>query len=247
MNLSPAQSRYLVTLRPGEAAVAADGMDHPLLVQDARRHGPRGRRRRGLQASPAAVTTVAQRHLRRRVRGQPVHAAATCGRRSARPDHHPGITLWAELSVLAHLTGGRCRSRGPPARPAAGPAVPAAGLRAVARRRCGRRVPDPADPRPGQRTRAGVPRRHGDAGPGDAGNVDVPGAGALAGWCSCRRAPAGDPAQDGRAQTPASRLAGVGGSRRPAIPGSPLTRYAPLACVRHAVRAVASAGQPSSG
>jgi uncharacterized protein len=33
MNLQPAQSAYLVTLRPGEAAVFTDGMDHPLLAR----------------------------------------------------------------------------------------------------------------------------------------------------------------------------------------------------------------------
>src|SRR6202012_5292815 len=33
MNLSPAQSKYLVPLEPGEAAVATDGMDQPLLAR----------------------------------------------------------------------------------------------------------------------------------------------------------------------------------------------------------------------
>jgi len=33
MNMTRAQSRYLVTLAPGEAAVAIDGMDHPLLAR----------------------------------------------------------------------------------------------------------------------------------------------------------------------------------------------------------------------
>ncbi len=33
MNMSGAQSRYLVTLAPGEAAVTIDGMDHPLLAR----------------------------------------------------------------------------------------------------------------------------------------------------------------------------------------------------------------------
>ncbi|HYB49309.1 MAG TPA: helicase HerA-like domain-containing protein, partial [Streptosporangiaceae bacterium] len=33
MNLTKAQSRFLVTLRPGEAAVFADGMDYPLLAR----------------------------------------------------------------------------------------------------------------------------------------------------------------------------------------------------------------------
>ena len=33
MNATPRQSRYLVTLPPGQAAVFADGMDFPVLVQ----------------------------------------------------------------------------------------------------------------------------------------------------------------------------------------------------------------------
>ena len=33
MNMTRAQNRFLVTLRPGEAAVFADGMDYPLLVR----------------------------------------------------------------------------------------------------------------------------------------------------------------------------------------------------------------------
>ena len=33
MNMTPAQNRYLVTLRPGEAAVFVDGMDFPMLAQ----------------------------------------------------------------------------------------------------------------------------------------------------------------------------------------------------------------------
>jgi DNA helicase HerA-like ATPase len=104
MNLSPAQSRYLVTLRPGEAAVAADGMDHPLLVQmpDGTAREARGGPRH--QASPATVATV------RSVTCGAECVASPCTLRDMRAaqraaEHHPGITLWAELSVLAHLTG----------------------------------------------------------------------------------------------------------------------------------------------
>jgi uncharacterized protein len=104
MNLSPAQSRYLVTLRPGEAAVAADGMDHPLLVQMP--DGTAREARAGLrhQASPATVATV------RSVTCGAECVASPCTLRDMRAaqraaEHDPGITLWAELSVLAHLTG----------------------------------------------------------------------------------------------------------------------------------------------
>jgi DNA helicase HerA-like ATPase len=108
MNLSPAQSRYLVTLVPGEAAVAADGMDHPVLVRmpdgTARETWPPGSDLRSNTASPATVATV-----------RSVTCGAECvadpctlrdmraGQRAA--ERHPGITLWAELAVLAHLTG----------------------------------------------------------------------------------------------------------------------------------------------
>jgi hypothetical protein len=33
MNITPAQSQYLVTLTPGEAAVFTDGMDYPVLAR----------------------------------------------------------------------------------------------------------------------------------------------------------------------------------------------------------------------
>jgi DNA helicase HerA-like ATPase len=103
MNLTAAQSRYLVTLRPGEAAVFADGMDHPLLVRM-----PDGTAREASTeaetASPAAI-----------VRPRSITCGAECvGRpctlRDMRVaqralDEYAGIRLWAELSVLGHLTG----------------------------------------------------------------------------------------------------------------------------------------------
>ena len=247
MNLSPAQSRYLVTLRPGEAAVAADGMDHPLLVQmpdgTAReaRAGPRP------QASPATVATV------RSVTCGAECVASPCTLRDMRAaqraaEHHPGITLWAELSVLAHLTGWPMPiPRASLLGPAAGAAVPATGLCPVARRGRGRRVPDPADPGPGQRTRAGVPRGHGDAGPGDSGDVDVPGAGAqVAG----SRAPA--------SSRPGRHDAGVGGAepagRRDAVRplafglAGPSAVERVIAALRHRGRLRVPAGRvPGSG
>jgi uncharacterized protein len=102
MNLTGAQSQYLVTLSPGEAAVHADGMDYPLLARM-----PDGTAR---EAAPSftvpPVSVIARR-------------SATCGtaclaepctlgqmraaQRAAVTD--PRLTLWAELSVLAHLTG----------------------------------------------------------------------------------------------------------------------------------------------
>jgi len=84
--------------------VAADGMDHPLLVQmpdGTAREARAGPRR---QASPATVATV------RSVTCGAECVASPCTLRDMRAaqraaEHHRGITLWAELSVLAHLTG----------------------------------------------------------------------------------------------------------------------------------------------
>ncbi|HEV2934056.1 MAG TPA: ATP-binding protein [Streptosporangiaceae bacterium] len=103
MNMTAAQNRYLVTLRPGEAAVFADGMDYPLLAQMPDGTG----REAGVQAVTATSAGVVQPR------------STTCGADCAgRPctlrdmriaqralDEYPGIRLWAELSVLAHLTG----------------------------------------------------------------------------------------------------------------------------------------------
>jgi len=103
MNMTTAQHRFLVTLRPGEAAVFADGMDYPLLARL-----PDGTSRE--TAARAATVTPA---------GVVRPRSPTCGADCvARPctlrdmrlaqralDEYPAIRLWAELSVLAHLTG----------------------------------------------------------------------------------------------------------------------------------------------
>jgi hypothetical protein len=104
MNLTDDQSRYLVTLVPGEAAVFADGMDYPVL---ARMPDGTGRETRGtghpVKTASALVATRSPT------------CSADCGttpctlgqiaaaQRAAARD--PRITLWAELAVLAHLTG----------------------------------------------------------------------------------------------------------------------------------------------
>ncbi len=103
MNLSAAQSRYLVTLAPGEAAVFTDGMDHPLLVkmQD---HTERERARPPVTASAAAIVGR---------RGPACGAdcvARPCTLRdmsNARRvlETSPAVRLWTELTVLAHLAG----------------------------------------------------------------------------------------------------------------------------------------------
>jgi DNA helicase HerA-like ATPase len=104
INLSDEQSRYVVTLSPGTAAVFSDGMDNPVLVRM-----PDGTQREtGSVAAlgPDALTT---------------HRRATCGTECRRRPcvlteivnarrflGHPDtrwVAVWAELAVLAHLTG----------------------------------------------------------------------------------------------------------------------------------------------
>jgi len=102
MNMTPAQNRFLVTLRPGEAAVFADGMDFPLLARM-----PDGTSREAGQAATATPAGV--------VRPRSVTCGADCAGRPCTLrdmriaqrglEEYPAIRLWAELSVLAHLVG----------------------------------------------------------------------------------------------------------------------------------------------
>jgi hypothetical protein len=111
MNLTPGQSEYLVTLPPGEAAVHADMMDYPLLVRipdgtareaaaDAGTASPGpviGRR------SPTCGTGCLDRPCTLGQMRAAQYAAIT----------DPRLTLWAELTVLAHLTGWAMPRPGP--------------------------------------------------------------------------------------------------------------------------------------
>jgi DNA helicase HerA-like ATPase len=103
MNATPRQSRYLVTLPPGQAAVFSDGMDFPVLVQV----------RDGSERELASTAATAD--ARTVVRPRSGSCGSEC---QARPctlremrggqrllDDVPLIRLWAELAVLAHLTG----------------------------------------------------------------------------------------------------------------------------------------------
>ncbi|HTZ25148.1 MAG TPA: ATP-binding protein [Streptosporangiaceae bacterium] len=103
MNATQSQSRFLVTLAPGQAAVFRDGMDFPVLVKM-----KDGSEREMVTAGATldARTVVTPR-------------SATCGAEcAARPctlrdmraaqralGDFPWARLWAELAVLAHLTG----------------------------------------------------------------------------------------------------------------------------------------------
>jgi hypothetical protein len=111
MNLTPEQSQYLVTLVPGEAAVFTDGMDYPLLVRM-----PDGTARETSNpapaASPAGIITRRSPACGTRCQRQ------ACTLRQMRAAQTAAtwerlITLWAELSVLAHLTGWAMPMPGP--------------------------------------------------------------------------------------------------------------------------------------
>jgi uncharacterized protein len=103
MNMTRAQNRFLVTLPPGEAAVFADGMDYPVLARMPDGTG----RETGAEAAtvtPAGVVRPRSTTCGADCTGRP------CTLRDMRVaqralDEYPAIRLWAELSVLAHLTG----------------------------------------------------------------------------------------------------------------------------------------------
>ncbi|MGW1670287.1 ATP-binding protein [Streptomyces sp. NPDC002324] len=104
MNITAAQSEYLVTLRPGEAAVFTDGMDYPLLVR--MRDGTDREDAGAIRPASAAALT-----------GERSRACGPCCtpepctlrdlRRAQRLMDQPElrIVLWAEMAVAAHLLG----------------------------------------------------------------------------------------------------------------------------------------------
>ncbi|MCX5266421.1 ATP-binding protein [Streptomyces sp. NBC_00199] len=104
MNITRAQSEYLVTLRPGEAAVFTDGMDYPLLVRmrDGTDREDAGAIR---SASAAGMTGPRSRAC------APDCSAAPCTLRDLRraqrltEQAELRVTLWAEMTVAAHLLG----------------------------------------------------------------------------------------------------------------------------------------------
>jgi len=103
MNLTPAQSRYLVTLLPGEAAVHADGMDYPVLARM-----PDGTAREAsgpaLPASAASLTGARSAACPPSCPGDPC-ALGLMRAAQVLLTRDPRIALWAELAVTGHLTG----------------------------------------------------------------------------------------------------------------------------------------------
>jgi hypothetical protein len=102
MNLDEKQSSYLVTLRRGVGAVFADEMDRPVLVEVTD-----GSALESVEAATAPIAAIIGR--RSGTCGTDCIADA-CTLRDMRAAQHllterPWLTLWAELTVLAHLTG----------------------------------------------------------------------------------------------------------------------------------------------
>ncbi|MEU8121297.1 ATP-binding protein [Spirillospora sp. NPDC049024] len=102
MNITDAQSQFLVTLTPGEGAVFTDGMDYPHLV----------RMPDGSHLEEAAPPTASPRVLvapRSGTCGQDCRDSP-CTLRDMRAAQRaladrPELVVWAELAAAAHLTG----------------------------------------------------------------------------------------------------------------------------------------------
>jgi DNA helicase HerA-like ATPase len=101
MNMGQVQSDYLVTLRPGTAAVFTDGMDFPVLVRMPDGTGRETSRERVVHAgglvgrcSPACGRDCRQRPCTLREM-----------REASQLLDDPRLVLWAELAVLGHLVG----------------------------------------------------------------------------------------------------------------------------------------------
>ena len=108
MNLSDEQSQYVVSLKPGWAAVFTDGMDHPLLA---------------LMDNKGEAKEKESQKIATRVYGSNVPLCTSrseaCGKicreqrlctlreinQAARLAEDPQLVLWIEMIVVAHLTG----------------------------------------------------------------------------------------------------------------------------------------------
>jgi DNA helicase HerA-like ATPase len=110
MNLTDAQSRFLVTLPPGTGAVFADGMDHPILtvIPDGSLREARSASDSALARGSAMVPTGLIAEAAEAC--PPLCASDPCplrrmtgARRLLKTE--PRLALWAELAVLGHLAG----------------------------------------------------------------------------------------------------------------------------------------------
>jgi hypothetical protein len=102
MNLNNDQSEFVLTLPNGHAAVFTDGMDHPVVATV-----PDGTTTEARHVATAPVTGITER---RSPTCGIACAAEPCTLRQLRDAQRtltttPWLTIWAELAVLAHLTG----------------------------------------------------------------------------------------------------------------------------------------------
>ncbi|MFI0484651.1 ATP-binding protein [Actinomadura sp. 9N215] len=102
MNITDAQSRFLVTLTPGEGAVFADGMDYPHLIRMP--DGSHLENAAAPVASPRALVSPRSSTCGADCRDTPCTLRDMRNAQRAVADR-PELVLWAELAAAAHLTG----------------------------------------------------------------------------------------------------------------------------------------------
>lgn len=105
MNLSEAQSNYVVTLDPGVGAVFADGMDRPVLTRIPKDGESREDDRPATKLPPVVEGARRSRSCGAQCRhGQPC-VLATIRQGEHLLEAHPELTFWIEASVVAHVCG----------------------------------------------------------------------------------------------------------------------------------------------
>jgi DNA helicase HerA-like ATPase len=101
MNLDDAQSRHVVTLPPGRAAVFTDGMDRPIRLAI-----PLGETTEDpALARPFPSAATRSGPLFFPGRSQEAYTLRELNRATHIAGDHPELILWIELLVLAHVTG----------------------------------------------------------------------------------------------------------------------------------------------
>lgn len=100
MNLSDPQSRFVVTLPPGEAAVFADGMDNPVLVRM-----PDGTGREAGRSPIVGTERLVEPSFGRCAAdyGLPGTNADMLAHGEVMAADEPDVVAWAELTVIAYL------------------------------------------------------------------------------------------------------------------------------------------------
>ncbi|MEV3920672.1 ATP-binding protein [Actinomadura coerulea] len=102
MNITEAQSQFLVTLTPGEGAVFTDGMDYPHLVRMP--DGSRLEEAAPPTASPRVLVTPRSGTCGADCRDSPCTLRDMRAAQRVLSDR-PEAVVWAELAAAAHLTG----------------------------------------------------------------------------------------------------------------------------------------------